>query len=469
MEVNEQILKYIQNEKDISRYKISTLERASNISPSKKRILNIEREFLSIQFEFMDFEDVADVAAAISIYNTSRGLFYKTYNLERPKLYQVNKRALITSLNRKLDFIKQTGHTFAHIRVQELNLIQNSDFYYDFTKRQSIKNRSSIDFEERAVNFLNHKELLKMEPLTIAKKRARAQAVTYSIGRYLLDSSMLITISSLSSVEDLKELSEELDKIINNIKYNIFGNYNKGLMLLPSKLKNTMGQNPYLSKLHELQNVLEFSSLKDFGQKPTPISMPSEFTNQEPLLGNIFFGSKKAIVHSPSRDSERGIQNKVFGILIPIPRKGNEKMTLLYKRVIIDNIDISHLFADNFSNIKALSGDKEKYYKGVLMLPLWKVIEMATTDNASRYILSKIINFDVYDFENINFECIDMISKINEINSRFLKLSKGSVILTAKTRSEEEGISDIFSIINSKISEVKDDYFLLESTTNEIF
>jgi len=62
-----------------------------------------------------------------------------------------------------------------------------------------------------------------------------------------------------------------------------------------------------------------------------------------------------------------------------------------------------------------------------------------------------------------------MISKINEINSRFLKLSKGSVILTAKTRSEEEGISDIFSIINSKISEVKDDYFLLESTTNEIF
>jgi hypothetical protein len=33
----------------------------------------------------MDFEDVADVAAAISIYKTSRNMFYNTYNIEPPE------------------------------------------------------------------------------------------------------------------------------------------------------------------------------------------------------------------------------------------------------------------------------------------------------------------------------------------------------------------------------------------------
>ena len=60
------IARYIQTEKDLSRFTIMTLERLKDISPSKKRIIEIEKEFLSLPLEKWGFEDMADVASAIS-------------------------------------------------------------------------------------------------------------------------------------------------------------------------------------------------------------------------------------------------------------------------------------------------------------------------------------------------------------------------------------------------------------------
>jgi hypothetical protein len=70
-----------ENEKEISRYKITTIERRGDLTLAKKRVLDIEKEFISLPLESMEFSDVADVAAAISIYRGSRGLFYKTFDL----------------------------------------------------------------------------------------------------------------------------------------------------------------------------------------------------------------------------------------------------------------------------------------------------------------------------------------------------------------------------------------------------
>lgn len=468
MEMMDDILKYIKNEKDISRYQISMIERRESISPSQKRILCMEREFVELPLESMSFEDVADVAAAISIYKTSRGLFYKTYSIEPPKLYKINKAALINSLLEKRSFIEKTAQTLVHTRVQELNLVQNSDFYYDFAKRQSIKNGTTIDLERRALDSMSLKALLGLEPLTIAKKRARSQAVTYSIGRYLSDSLKDIEINDSLSVERLKEVNEDIDSIISNLKRNRFAYYNEGLRRLPNLLKGTMGENPYLCKLHPLQNVFDFSTIKKFKSVPKPISHSEKFESSRPVLGNIFFGAKKTIVSSASKDSERNIQNKTFGILFPIPRRGNEKMTLLYKEIYLDGFNISHLFSENLSNIKALSDSGESYYKGLLLHPLWKIIGMASTDNTSRYLLSKLLRFNEDDFNEINFDDKDLIERINEVHTGFISLSKNSKILTSKTRSEEEGISDIFSIINSRVSEIKSDYSKLIITTNEL-
>jgi hypothetical protein len=217
-----------------------------------------------------------------------------------------------------------------------------------------------------------------------------------------------------------------------------------------------------------LQNILDFSVLKKFGVFPNPISKPDGFSTSQPVVGNIFFGSKKVIATSSTKDAEKNVQNKVFGILLPIPRKGNEKMTLLYKNIKLDNTDVSHLFTDSFSNIKALRGTKESYFKAILMQPLWKIINMAVTDYTSRHILAKLANFNKGNFQNINFDNKGIISEINNQHTGFFPISDNSLVLAARTRSEEEGLAEIFPIINSKITEINDDYFRL-STTNELF
>ena len=93
------ILKYIETEKDISRFNIKTLERLKDISASKKRILEIEREFVSLSLESWDFEDVSDVAAAISIYRSSRAMFYKTYPIKKPKSLKCDELKKLVKLS----------------------------------------------------------------------------------------------------------------------------------------------------------------------------------------------------------------------------------------------------------------------------------------------------------------------------------------------------------------------------------
>lgn len=466
-DLKKEILRYIQNEKDVSRYQISILEKFQKLSLSKKRILNLEKEFLLLPLEDMNFEDVADVAAAISIYKSSRNLFYQTYKIPPPEEYSFNKTKYLNYLKTKLDFIRNSGLELISNRVQEINLVQNSAFYYELAQRQAFKNGTSIELEKRNLDNLDLVALLLLEPLTIAKKRARAQATIYSIGKYLLESSSNYIIDESLNLESLKDLNQKLDEIIKNLKYNVFKHYNVALKVLPEQLKGTMGENSYLSKIHPLQNVLDFSSLKKFGIAPTPISNPQGFNKNIPMIGNIFFGSKKIISTSVLKDSEKNIQNKVFGILLPIPRKGNEKMTLLYKNIMVDGLDVSHLFADNISNTKALRGVKEAYFKSLLMQPLWKIINLSLTDSVARYVLTILTGYNQQKYQDLNFNNDVVISALNNLHSGFFKIAENSMALTAKTRSEDEGLAEIFPIINSKISELTEDYNRL--ITNEMF
>ena len=50
--MKEEFLKYIKNEKDISRYKISLLEKRTN-KEYKYRLISIEKDFIDYPFEKM--------------------------------------------------------------------------------------------------------------------------------------------------------------------------------------------------------------------------------------------------------------------------------------------------------------------------------------------------------------------------------------------------------------------------------
>ncbi len=431
-----EILQYIEEEKEIAKFQIQILEKYKDFSASKRRLLDIEREFIALPLEEMNFEDVTDVAAAISIYRTSRNLFYQSYKISQ-KLSECSPDKILERYN----FIKNLSDELMNVRVQEVNLVQNFDLYSDLIKRQAIKNSRLVDLEKKDLDAMNLKMLLEIEPAILSKKRARIQLVFYSIGRYLREEINKISISSAKL--------EQFDTIIDNIKHNIFKYYNDGINILPNQLVNTMGENVYLSKTHYLQNILDFSKIRKNGIYPMPLKNSENFSNQSPMLGNIMFGNKKLITYSLEKDAERKVKNKIFGILLPVLRKGNEKMTLLYKNIIFQDTNISHLFSSSVSNVKALRGNKEVYFKAILMEPIWKIINEANI----QIILSKLLNA-----ENIDFQNLDVVSKINNKHSGYYPISNQSIVLTAKTRSEEEGLSEIFPIINGKILEINQDY-----------
>ena len=76
--MNDNFIKYIKNEKDISRYKISVLEKRPNKNYTH-RLISIEKDFLEYPFEKIDFKDLDGLRDAISMFKTDRGQFEKRF------------------------------------------------------------------------------------------------------------------------------------------------------------------------------------------------------------------------------------------------------------------------------------------------------------------------------------------------------------------------------------------------------
>jgi predicted DNA-binding ribbon-helix-helix protein len=438
------ILGYIKNEKDIAKYKLETLERIKSPSLSQKRVMEIEREFISLPLEDLFFEDAADVAAAISIYRTSRTQFFNLYKISRDEP-AVKNDAL---LDKKIIYLKNLSHDLKFIKTQEVNYIQNTELYYELIKRQAAKNKNSFEIEKKFLDGKDLSEMLKVEPIVLARKRGRIQAALYSLGEAIA--------SRIKNPCDQKSL----DEMVEGLEELIFENYNEALKFLPNFLPGTMGNNPSVSKLHPLQNVLEFHSLegKLIGLRPIAVA---NFQSDTPVLGNLLFGKKKVISITQEIDSSRNIRNKVFGILIPLPHEGNEKLSLLYKKIFIDDKDISNMFSSSFSNIKAKHNNELVYCKSLLMKPFWQLSSEVGNSLTFKSIISDLMGISLGDISIVNLNDKNIIDKINNTHSGFINISSNSRVYSAKTRSEEEGISEIIGIIKSKISEIKNDYNLI--------
>lgn len=459
-EAQSSIAKYIQNEKDIAKYKISFLEKLKEPSTSQRRILNIEREFVSLPLESIRFQDLGDVAAAISIYRTSRSQFFEMYGIKKPEVPPSTGEVAI-SVVKKVKFLKKAAESFKTAKVQEMNFIQNSELYYDLIKKRIYKNNNSFDIEKKFLDSKDLNFLISIEPSVLAKKRARAQVSLYAIGEYI--SQNIPALVEHSTTEELLNIEKKLDALVYNIEEGFFQYYNDSAQALKDNLVGTMGFNRFLSKLHPIQNVLDFNSVANKISGLKPYSVATNFKEDTPMLGNLLFGLKKVIATTEEGDADRNIKNKVFGILIPIPHEGNEKMSLLYKKIYACNEDISHLFSNNFSNIKVMVDDKVIYSKAIMMHPFWKLKDIATQDKVCEKILSTLTGLD-FDFSNNSFlNDSEQIVKINNKVSDFINISSNSRVLSPKTRSEDEGISEIFSIIKSKISELQEEYKLIGS------
>ena len=128
---------------------------------------------------------------------------------------------------------------------------------------------------------------------------------------------------------------------------------------------------------------------------------------------------------------------------------------MLYKRIIYKNDDITHLFSDTLSNVKATNTSGEIiYFKSLMVNPLWEILSEQRGDN-SVDILSSILGVEVSGLK--------IASRINKTCTNFLDLSiDDSIILVAKTRSEESRLQTAINIANEKLNDV-----CLISATND--
>lgn len=402
----------------------------------------MELEFLNIPFDSMDFKDVSEVAYAMNLYKTSRLSFYEEFGCV--KLEDLSKR-----FDEQLEYLLDRRDEFLSSRVQEINLIQNPYFYNELVKYEFEKSPHSKDEIKNRLYELDISEINSIEPAQIGKRRARVQALVYSVGLYLEESLRSIDIPK-NTWESVRAGIENLDAIVRDIKHNIFKYYNEAITRLPSILKDTMGENVHISKLHQLKNVME-----DYPGSGSPICDIENYSENTPQVGYVLFGIKPAVYQTIKKDGDKSTKNRVYGILLPLERVGNEKLSLLYKRIICNNVDISNLFSDSLSNVKAKDHRGQlTYFKSLMIKPLWMLFADKSLTQDEQDILSKIIGISCQDI-NDNLDKRALSVKINATCTNFLNLSRDhSTILVAKTRSEEDYLQEAVEIASGRINDI---------------
>lgn len=446
--MNEHVVNYINTEKDLAKYNILMLERGE-VTPARKRLIEIEREFISIPFDKLGLQTVEEVASAIELYRQSRRLFYLKYDLN-------NSENIASKISKKLLFLDKVSAQFMKKRIQEINPVQDDYFFEELVSSYAEKN--SID-EDQSRDIISHKgleDLKSLEGAIIAKKRARLQVALYSLGLYIqkfLDEEIDFE-KEINS--DFNLVNSKIDNFIFTLDKYAFNHYNSSLSILPKKLAGTMGHNDYIERIYSLDNIFSLYNYTHTHTHVYTLGKKRQIQLDRPLLGNVS-GYKNPIYKTYQRDADRQTKNRVYGIIFPIERMSREKMTPLHIEIYFSGINITELFCESISNIRVINEHgKEIYFKGILMKPLWELLNYASESLEYHYVVSKLLDESLNDISKFNDK--KFITQLNAKMTPFLEIDLSSKILIPKTRSEEQYIEDIMPLLLKRIDVVKNDY-----------
>ena len=251
-----------------------------------------------------------------------------------------------------------------------------------------------------------------------------------------------------------------LDRQISIIERKVFLYYNYSLDVLPDFISNTMGENRHLKKLHRLKNIFNFPQiLKDISILPI-LSNKKDVFFERPFIENITLNGSRKHMHTYVSDRRKDSKHKNFGIMIPMQRIGNEKMTLLYSFISSNGINITRFFDRTVSNTKANSSVGICYFKSLMLQPLWCLIDMTPTKKEAA-IFYPIIGHDLRKKEDFNNEKI--VERVNAYKGSSLTIDEKSLCLVPRTRSEENAFNELLPWTKKKIDGVKREYM---TTTN---
>lgn len=447
--MNEHVVNYIETEKDLAQYNISMLERGE-VTPARKRLIQIEREFISIPFDKLGLQTVEEVSEAIGLYRQSRRSFYLKYDLN-------NSENLASKISKKLLFLDKVSAQFKLQKIQEVNLVQDDYFFEELARHYADKNSIELDEAKDVVGYKDLEELRAIESAIIAKKRARLQNSLYSLGTYIQkfldnDVDLLKDINS-----DFNLVNSKIDNFIFNLDKYVFNYYNSSLPVVAKKIAGTMGHNDYINRIYNLDNIFSFYQDSHTHTCVYTLGKKREVDLSKPLLGNVYSGYKNPIYKTYQRDADRQTKNRVYGIIFPIERMSREKMTPLHIDIYSSGINITELFCPNISNIRVINTEGKKiYYKGIFMKPLWELLNHASESLEHHYIISRLLDENLNDISKFNDK--NFITHLNTKRTPFLEIDLSSKILIPKTRSEEQYIEDIMPLLLKRIDMVKNDY-----------
>ena len=169
--MNDDFLKYIKDEKDISRYKISLLEERTN-KEYKYRLISIEKDFIDYPFEKNSFKDLDELKHAMSLFKTDRSQFERNFSKNIVTKTRLVSDRHISSLKKKNEYYEDFYKYLFDIKIKEINLLQNEYI------KSKLKNADEII--PAGIDSLSE-----TEGVSLAKKRARIQILLYCLSRFI--------------------------------------------------------------------------------------------------------------------------------------------------------------------------------------------------------------------------------------------------------------------------------------------
>ena len=76
-----------------------------------------------------------------------------------------------------------------------------------------------------------------------------------------------------------------------------------------------------------------------------------------------------------SKEKRKKSKAKSIGVLLPVPRTGNEKMTLMHAHIRVCGKNITPIIEDCISNVKVCYEDEPVYFKALMMQQIWEEID----------------------------------------------------------------------------------------------
>ena len=440
------VLRHIENEKEISHYRIKSLKKISNLKPYKKRLLKAEIEFYNFPFENIEFTSIDSVRFAMDLFKTSRIQFEKKYGIKRPiaqrkpSTLKVSKRdrsklkSMISFLDIKYNFLISSV-------LEKTNVVENKFYRSLLAISISKKNKISEKDAIKVIKKMSLNNAIGLESQMTKKIRAREQALVYSVARqiYLKKREALLLLKNIDSVtkQDFIEKINVISEGIISLDESIFKYYNEGIEECPVILKKSVSKNECFQKIPLLKNLLK----ENKNLLPSQVVNSGSFKDLEKdyLIRGLY--SK-----SGSRTSKH--LTKSFGIITTMKRLGNEKIQPFYTEIYLqDGIDISKIFKNYFFNIICSTGESEEYFK---------VLSCISKDDMKNKEINESLIKLYKDLMNSGGSNIS--TKIDDLKSK---------ILIPPTRSEGDKLKEASFRVLEICNQISDQFNKKFTTTND--